>query len=664
MPKDTKLNIVVDNAQAIPAIDETGRAVENLQKTSRGASKDTGKDWGGVADLFSSVLPRSLSKSIRSFKSTGRQVGRLSRSFEFLKTSIASTGIGLLVIALGEVVAHWESIMDYMNGVTEETKRLQKLDKDREETQDRIVVANKAHLETLKDIESTDEQRNFALKEMAKEMGVLKDLDLSSLDAQKQITQAYEDHVKLADTLVLQASKEEELAKALNVQKADGFRLTEEERDLEVFLSNDAAQRGTELAYRQAATKIAEIEAEARLRTRIEDQAEIERIISEQQGISDDILEIENRINATLDKQAADRKEAADAARIAAQEQADAERKADAARAKRKALRESNAEFLLQLEKDLNEQILLAGIDGEQKRAEKVLELRHKEGLEKARIAGATAEQLLLIEEGYELDLAALQARFKDDLPDPQDIIDDQEALREELRRADLNENEKDVQQAQDLFDERMELAHGDAILEQEAEDLNKRELDAIAVKWRDKKAADDQAAKDKEIADDQEILNKKIQGFVKLANATAGIFNTLEGMAEEDSKKQKALAITGVLLNQAIAVANSIAGATKAGNATGAAAPYTTPVFILQMVGHALASFAGIKKILNQADAASGGIGGGAGGNGSGGNPTVPLIPLGRLGSPDTNNQAYVVQSQLEGQNLNARQLEMQTVL
>ena len=55
MPKDTKLNIVVDNAQAIPAIDETGRAVENLRKTSRGASKDTGKDWGGIADLFSSV---------------------------------------------------------------------------------------------------------------------------------------------------------------------------------------------------------------------------------------------------------------------------------------------------------------------------------------------------------------------------------------------------------------------------------------------------------------------------------------------------------------------------------------------------------------------------------------------------------------------------------
>ena len=661
MANDTRLNIVVDNSQAIPAIEETGKAVEDLKNKSKGSTKETKKDWGGVADLFSSVLPRSLTKSIRSFKSTGRQVGRLSRSFKFLKTSIASTGIGLLVIGLGEVVAHWESIMDYMNGVTEETKRLQKLDKDRKETQDRIVVANKAHLETLKDIESTDEQRNFALKEMAKEMGVLKDLDLSSLDAQKQITQAYEDHVKLADTLVLQASKEEELAKALNVQKADGFRLTEEERDLAIFLSNDAASRGTELAYSQAQTKIAEIQAEARLRTRIEDQAEIERIISEQQGISDDILDIENRINATLERQANDRKEAADAARIAAQEQADAERKAAAEKARRAALAESNAKFLVQLEKDLNEQILLAGIEGEQARAEKVLELRHKEGLEKARIAGATAEQLLLIEEGYELDLAALQARFKDDLPDPQDIIDDQEALREELRRADLQENEKDVQQAQDLFDERMELAHGDRELEKQAEELFESEIAEIQDKWT--KIANDKAdaQRDKEIADAIAIRRAKVSQFEKVGSAANMLFSAMRDAADENSEADKALAITSILISQAVSIAKAIEAAVKVSAKSANPNPFLFAANIAIMVGSVLKAFQGVKNILNQANT-SAGLVGNAGVNAGG--PTVPLIPLGRLGSPDTNNQAYVVQSQLEGQNLNAEQIRQQTVL
>jgi len=655
--KDTKMNIIANNSQAIPVIEETGKAVVELQEKSKGASKGTKKDWGGIADLFSGVLPRSLSKSMRSFKSTGRQVSRLSRSFKGLKTAIASTGIGLLVIALGEVVAHWESIMDYMNGVTEETKRLQKLDKDREETQGRIVVANKAYLETLKNSESTIEQRNFALKEMAKEMGVLKDLDLSSLDAQKQITQAYEDHVKLAQTLLDQTFEEEKLTKALNIQKADGFRLTEEESKVTREAISAAAKSGSDAQMERAIANRQEVEAVALIRTRLEDEAEIERIISNQQGISDDILDIENRINATLERQAADRKDAADAARTAAQEQADAERKAAAAKAKRIALAASNAAFLLQLEKDLNEQILLAGIEGEQARAEKVLEIRHLEAVAKATLAGATADQLLLIEEGYALDLAALQARFKAD-DDPQDIIDDQEALREELRQSVLNEESKDREQAKALFEERMALAHGQEDLEMAALILFKSEKDAIEVFYRDKKIADDKAAKDKEIADAQGISDAKIQGFTKVANASRSLFGVLEGMAEEDSKKQRALAITDILLSQAVSVANGIKAATKA-----AGDPATLVASIIATTAAVLSAFAGVNKIMNQADASSGGIGsGGAGGGFS--NPTVPLIPLGRLGSPDTNNQAYVVQSQLEGQNLNAEQIRQQTVL
>ena len=615
MPKDTKLNIVVDNAQAIPAIDETGRAVENLRKTSRGASKDTGKDWGGIADLFSSVLPRGLSKSLRSFKSTGRQVGRLSMSFKVLKGAIASTGIGLLVIALGELAANWDAVSEALGLTNKEQEENAKRTDQIRKAQGELTLQMQTYLETIKYNTASEEERAFAITKLNQALGNVIDTEATRTEQAKQAI------------VILEAKN----------------KLIQAESDLEVA-------REEKLVKRIALEK--ELEGTNRLLRRRELQEEILNIDVEFLRASEALVTAETEINTLLTKGTELRND-----------RADAERKADAATAKRKALRESNAEFLLQLEKDLNEQILLAGIDGEQKRAEKVLELRHLEGIEKAKIAGATKEQLLLIEDGYLLDLAALQARFKDD-DDHQAILDDREALRDEMRRADLQDNEKDVQQAQDLLEERLELAHGDAILEQEAWDLNKSEIDAITVKWRVKKAADDQAAKDKEIADDQEILNLKIQGFVKLANATAGIFKSLEGMAEEDSKKQKALAITGVLLNQATAVANSIAGATKAGNATGAAAPYTTPVFILQMVGHALASFVGIKKILNQADAASGGIGGGAGGNGSGGNPTVPLIPLGRLGSPDTNNQAYVVQSQLEGQNLNAKQLMLQTVL
>tara|TARA_R110000850_G_scaffold220909_1_gene346597 strand:+ start:329 stop:2176 length:1848 start_codon:yes stop_codon:yes gene_type:complete len=615
MAKDTRLNIVVDNAQAIPAIDETGKAVEGLRERSRGAAKGTGKDWSSLSDIFSSVLPRGLSRTVRSFKSTTRQVTRASRSFKVLKGAIASTGIGLLVVAIGELATNWEYYSDLIGLTNQQERDKIELDKKLADSQNELAASLIGYMLLATDVNTTEEIRLLALEKINRELGDVIDLEADYATQVEQMTKVTALALDLDEQRLLLADAQLKLKLASDAVDAD-------ELNYEVLQ-----------AYIDAGEKVMKVQGELLL-----SEKELNDLIAEK----------------------------ADAAKLAAQEEADAKRKAAAATAKRIALAKSNAKFLLQLEKDLNEQILLAAIEDDQKRAEKALEIRHEEALEKARIAGATRDQLLLIEKGYALDLAELRKQFVvEEEDDSEDIIADRKALREQLRRLDLNENEKDVQQAQDLFDERMELAHGDAILEQEAWDLNKSELDAITVKWRDKKADDDQAARNKEIADDQAILNTKIKGFKALANATAGIFSTLEGMAEEDSKKQKALAVTSVLLNQAQAVATSIAAATKAGMGTGAAAPITTPLFILQMVGSALAAFSGVKRILNQADASSGGIGGSGGGGGGGGsNPTVPLIPLGRLGSPDTNNQAYVVQSQLEGQNFIQKQLENQTVL
>ena len=120
------------------------------------------------------------------------------------------------------------------------------------------------------------------------------------------------------------------------------------------------------------------------------------------------------------------------------------------------------------------------------------------------------------------------------------------------------------------------------------------------------------------------------------------------------------------VLLAQAISIANAIAGATKAGMGTGTAAPLTTPIFIAQMVGSVLASFAGVKSILNKAGAAGsmGGSSGGGGGGGRGGfAPVSTQVPLpARLDSTDM--QAYVVQSQLQGQINAQHRLNGQIVL
>ena len=606
MAKDTRLNIVVDNAQAIPAIDETGKAVEDLKNKSRGATKETKKDWGGVADLFSSVLPRGLSRSLRSFKSTGRQVQRLSRTFKGLKGAIASTGIGLLVIALGELVANWEAIAEAI-GLTnkEQEENARRTDQIRK-AQGELTLQMLTYLETIKYNTASEEERAFAINALNKALG------------------------NVIDT---EATRTEQAEQAIVILEAKN-KLIQAESDLEVA-------REKKLVKRVALEK--ELEDTNSTSRRIQLQEEILNIDVEFLQASEAIVTAETEINTLLTK-----------ANELRSERLDAERKATAATAKRKALEESNAKFLLQLEKDLNEQIFLAGIEDEQKRAETELAMRTVEMEEKARLAGASAEQLKLIEDGFLLDLAELRERYKEDEPDPQDIIDDQEALREQLRRVDLQENEKDVQQAQDLFDERMELAHGDRELEKQAEELFESEIDAIQVFYRDKKAADDKAAKDQEIADAQEITDAKIQGFTKVANASRNLFGVLEGMAEENSKQQRALAITDILLAQAVSVANAIKTATRSSKD-----PFTLVASIVTTVASVMSAFVGVNKILDQANAPSVGVG-----NVGATNPTVPLIPLGRLGSPDTNNQAYVVQSQLEGQNLNAEQIKQQTVL
>tara|TARA_R110002167_G_scaffold352989_1_gene566094 strand:+ start:565 stop:2460 length:1896 start_codon:yes stop_codon:yes gene_type:complete len=631
MAKDTKLNIVVDNTQAISAIEETSEAVQGLKKTGGKGAKESKKDWGGLVDVFSNLMPRGLQRTIRGFKSTQRSVGRLGKSFKVLNKAMSGLLIGGVIIAIEALIDNWDALTDAISGTTRAQKRLNEEQEQVDKVTNEASTNLEEYLNVINDANASIEVRTDALNNLAKATGVLNGVDAKSAEGIAKINEAFKEHITLIET-----------TERLEIKKA---RLTEIRNDAD-FKRLDAmsqAQRDAlggplgvvmRSAYSKYLVEVNQLENEIH-------QTNIDNVVAQ------------GAVNKAIEAQTKAEQKRLDVLK----EAEDAERKAAAARAKRIALAESNAKFLLSLEKDLNEQILLAGIEDEQKRAEKVLEIRHKEGLEKARIAGATRDQLLLIEEGYALDLAALKERFVVDEEDnSEEILADQEALREQLRQSVLNEESKDREQAKALFEERKELAHGEEELEMAALILFNSEIDAIEVFYRDKKAADDKAAKDKEIADDEEILNLKIKGFSQIANASRSLFSEMEGIAEENSAEQKALAITGILLAQAVSVANAIKTATQS-----AATPYDLAAGIAIAISSVMSAFIGVKKILSQADA--GGLGGDGGGGGAS-NPTVPLIPLGRQGSPDTNNQAYVVQSQLEGQNFIQRQLNQQTVL
>jgi len=149
-------------------------------------------------------------------------------------------------------------------------------------------------------------------------------------------------------------------------------------------------------------------------------------------------------------------------------------------------------------------------------------------------------------------------------------------------------------------------------------------------------------------------ITGIQLQGAARQAQfrAAEDISSGLERLAAEGSNAQKAFAITSILLSQAQAVQSAITGALKAAEQTGAAAPFTAPLFIAQMIGVALSSFAQVKSILDQAGAGGGSVG--RGGGGGRGGMTKALVPQGvggrQLSLPQS-NQAFIVQSELQGQ-------------
>jgi len=93
---------------------------------------------------------------------------------------------------------------------------------------------------------------------------------------------------------------------------------------------------------------------------------------------------------------------------------------------------------------------------------------------------------------------------------------------------------------------------------------------------------------------------DRQKKAFNSIAKSGANTFNSLAQLVEafgddsaEASRAQKGFALAAIIANEAEAIASGVAatseaikGATKAGAATGIAAPLTTPAFIAEMVG------------------------------------------------------------------------------
>lgn len=228
-----------------------------------------------------------------------------------------------------------------------------------------------------------------------------------------------------------------------------------------------------------------------------------------------------------------------------------------------------------------------------------------------------------------------------------------------DLERGFAEEDARIRQEASQLFrvEEENEFAEREAKLAEDYFRYQEQYKDHVDIllsldRWyASEKEKIDDARRDAETRDRIKGIEEEGQARIAQLRAAEDISNQLMRLSEEGTNAQKAFAVTSVLLSQAQAVQSAITGALKAAEATNAAAPFTAPLFIAQMVGIALSSFAQVRSILQQAGASTGGAvqrGGGRGGQ------TQALVPQGTGGRqqqlPQV-NQSYVVQSQLQGQ-------------
>ena len=115
------------------------------------------------------------------------------KAFSAIRTGIASTGIGLIVIALGAIVAYWDEIKEAVSGVSDEQKDLLK-------NTEKMVLANEKSYDNISKSENILKQQGKTEKEILQlkiDAAKVSILGLTSqLEAQESIHQSQVDTAK------------------------------------------------------------------------------------------------------------------------------------------------------------------------------------------------------------------------------------------------------------------------------------------------------------------------------------------------------------------------------------------------------------------------------------------------------------------------------------
>tara|TARA_R110000737_G_scaffold207272_3_gene225343 strand:- start:1647 stop:3563 length:1917 start_codon:yes stop_codon:yes gene_type:complete len=638
MAEDLTFKGKLDAGGVVDGLDDINKALAVTKEEAAGVNKELEetkdknrkKDWKGLLDIFNTVLPRGLQRSIRGFQGTSRAVRRASTSFKALSLSIAALGIPLLILALTWLIENWSKISDFFTGTTEGMKDLAKATKAATDATQEFAASNDSLVRSFERVGITAEQRIAAYNELKKVLVEANDLDVTTAEGQREIIKLYKERLR------------QEALQTLMTQQQN--------------------------ALGEAKKRLLEAENES---------------IGKWNEAHADVLRLQKALNTSTDEFVdlkMTQNERAEEHRIKVEEEAAAQKAAMLAEnARKKSIDEVNnsrltGQKMIEDFANWERTVHLVG----QKRQEEELQIQYErqkaQATDTLKDEKQLAQVLLNLETQHQVNMGLLRDDFAQQQIDREDaeaqrlldkanqdyitLQDQQDKINQFLEYSQLDgpelafEKEKDAIVA--AYEERFLLAEDNFVMTKKLESQQKQELlDAEEsfekAKTKIIKKQDDARRKARE-----QVVDTTLKGIGSLISA-----------GEDNEAAQRAFAITEILINQGRAFASALAGATAAAAATGPAAPFTLAGYIASMFGALTASFAQIKSIMASADADV------PGGSIDPRPSTVQqaLIP----GANENQNfnggdlpvaQAYVVQSQLEGQQLLSNRVARQTTL
>lgn len=629
---------VIEGLKAInEGLDETKKKADEVSGKMddvRGGDRKRKKDWKSLLDIFQSVLPRGLQRTIRGFMGTSRAVKRASVSFKVLGASIAAIGLPLLIQGLTWLIDNWEKVADFFTGTTQGMKDLEAATKRANEAVLEFEASNDALVKSMQRVNITAEQRVAAFEELKKVLVEAHDIDVNTAEGQKQIIALYEERL-------------------------------EQER-LETLLR--------EQTNALAEAKVRATEAEGKSTRKQREAAEdLARINRELNRTTNQYIDLKAKQNERAEEHRLKMEAEAQAAKDAAEEQRKLQQAIDAANKSR--------ETANKMIDDFENYMRTVGLEGLALQEEQ-LAIQYEKDVENVKKTILNKKQrdeiLKNLETQYQIELANTRADFanqelerqqdederKKEMAD-QEYIKQQDAedkLRSFLEDSQMEGIEKERSMAIDALVEKYDAmfltAAENEELYQQLIEQQRSDLLALNKKYDDaeQKQAEDAAQKD------IDLLEQRANARNKFANTALAAVGAIIKSGKDNEEAQKKLAITEILLQQGQAFAAALRGAAAAAASQGAAAPFALPLYIAQMVGALTVGFAQIKDIMAEADAPTTDLG-----VQTPRQSTVQtLVPT--RGSADTMKmppmQAYVVQSQLQGQNLLTKQLNGMSTL